>query len=322
MYFLLLNCYVFPIVDYSCALIADILLQGHLYISPNYFAFYSNVFGYVTKILIPTSSVVQITKEKTAYMFPNAIGVTTLDDRHVFGSFLSRENAFQLMNSVWKKNTESVAPVEGEPATDAPDIEVSEYSLDSSSIDETPAEEVVVPIKVPYQGDILLLNTIIPQASKVELEKPGAIEDKIVENVALVETVEPQRSESIFVNISNIPYKILNDFHLLYIGIAIAVLLALFSGVLLLKINTFQTRQELHSGSHILNNNQETSVYTEWIKYQSQIQAKNIQEASQILNQNLAEVIKVRKNLEELQNLLHNSFAKYPNPNERQKQEF
>ena len=306
-------------------MIADILLQGHLYISPNYFAFYSNVFGYVTKILIPTSSVVQITKEKTAYMFPNAIGVTTLDDRHVFGSFLSRENAFQLMNSVWKKNTESVAPVEGEPTTDAPDIEVSEYSLDSSSIDETPAEEAVVPIIIPCQEDILLLNTINPHASKFELEKPGANEENIenIENVALVENIQPpQRSESIFVNITNIPYKLMNDFHLLYIGIAIAVLLALFSGVLLLKINTFQSRQEIHSGGHILNNNQDTRIYTDWIKYQSQIQAKNMQEASQILNQNLAEVIKVRKNLEELQNLLHNSFAKYPYPNERQKQEF
>lgn len=37
--------------DYSCALVGDILLQGHLYITKNYFAFYSNVFGYVTKVI-------------------------------------------------------------------------------------------------------------------------------------------------------------------------------------------------------------------------------------------------------------------------------
>ena len=36
--------------DYSCALVGDILLQGQLYITSNYFAFYSNVFGYVTKV--------------------------------------------------------------------------------------------------------------------------------------------------------------------------------------------------------------------------------------------------------------------------------
>lgn len=35
---------------FSCALVADILLQGHLYVSENYFSFYSNVFGYVTKV--------------------------------------------------------------------------------------------------------------------------------------------------------------------------------------------------------------------------------------------------------------------------------
>ena len=38
------------ISDYSCALVADILLQGYLYITENHFAFYSNVFGYVTKV--------------------------------------------------------------------------------------------------------------------------------------------------------------------------------------------------------------------------------------------------------------------------------
>ncbi len=38
---------------YSCALVADILLQGHLYVTENYFAFYSNVFGYVTKVPLP-----------------------------------------------------------------------------------------------------------------------------------------------------------------------------------------------------------------------------------------------------------------------------
>lgn len=56
---------------YSCALIADILLQGHLYISENFFAFYSNVFGYVTKLVIPVRTVVNIKREKTAKLFPN-----------------------------------------------------------------------------------------------------------------------------------------------------------------------------------------------------------------------------------------------------------
>ncbi|XP_066904257.1 GRAM domain-containing protein 2A isoform X3 [Halyomorpha halys] len=86
---------------YSCALVADILLQGHLYITRNYFAFYSNVFGYVTKLLIPTSTVLKVTKEKTAYIIPNAVGITTEDDKHVFGSLLSRDSTYKLMVQVW-----------------------------------------------------------------------------------------------------------------------------------------------------------------------------------------------------------------------------
>ena len=35
---------------YSCALMGDILLQGHLYVTENYIAFHSNVFGYVTRV--------------------------------------------------------------------------------------------------------------------------------------------------------------------------------------------------------------------------------------------------------------------------------
>lgn len=81
---------------------SDILLQGYLYITKNYIAFYSNVFGYVTKLLIPITSVVRISKEKTVKIIPNAIAVATTDERHVFSSFLSRESAYQLMLRIWQ----------------------------------------------------------------------------------------------------------------------------------------------------------------------------------------------------------------------------
>ncbi|XP_074106962.1 uncharacterized protein LOC141532497 isoform X3 [Cotesia typhae] len=97
---------------YSCALVADILLQGHLYITPNYFAFHSNVFGYVTKLLIPTTSVLKISKEKTARIIPNAIAIVTEDERHVFCSLLSRDSTFKLMKQVWD------AALEGRQAVD------------------------------------------------------------------------------------------------------------------------------------------------------------------------------------------------------------
>ncbi|XP_038221886.1 uncharacterized protein LOC119839592 isoform X2 [Zerene cesonia] len=120
---------------YSCALVGDLLLQGHLYITKNYFAFYSNVFGYVTKLLIPTSSVLRITKEKVARIIPNAVGVCTRDERHVFGSLLSRDATYKLMTHVWKatKVPELAVPKPQDLRTSEAELEASEYSPEDDS---------------------------------------------------------------------------------------------------------------------------------------------------------------------------------------------
>lgn len=131
---------------YSCALVADILLQGRLYITPNYFGFYSNVFGYVTKILIPTASVLRISKEKTARIIPNAVAIATEEDRHVFCSLLSRDSTFKLMKQVWDAAKESVPaaaiplPVEGQllaPETLLVDDSEANLEEDDSSMSES-----------------------------------------------------------------------------------------------------------------------------------------------------------------------------------------
>ena len=43
--------YFHPIV-YTCALSKDILLQGKMFVSQNWICFYSNIFGYETKVFI------------------------------------------------------------------------------------------------------------------------------------------------------------------------------------------------------------------------------------------------------------------------------
>lgn len=40
-------------------------------------------------------------------IIPNAIGVATADERHVFGSFISRESAYRLMISIWKPDVDT-----------------------------------------------------------------------------------------------------------------------------------------------------------------------------------------------------------------------
>ncbi|XP_024867790.1 GRAM domain-containing protein 2B-like isoform X4 [Temnothorax curvispinosus] len=127
---------------YSCALVGDILLQGHLYITPNYFAFYSNVFGYVTKLLIPTVSVLKISKEKTARIIPNAVAVATEEERHVFCSLLSRDSTYKLMKQVWDAAMEPRATADDElPALDTDTKLLTPETLLVDDSEEVNAEE-------------------------------------------------------------------------------------------------------------------------------------------------------------------------------------
>lgn len=45
----------------------------------------------------------KITKEKTAKFFPNAIAISTPTEKHLFSSLMSRDVAYRLALSVWKK---------------------------------------------------------------------------------------------------------------------------------------------------------------------------------------------------------------------------
>ncbi|XP_045450295.1 uncharacterized protein LOC123659071 [Melitaea cinxia] len=150
---------------YSCALVGDLLLQGHLYITKNYFAFYSNVFGYVTKLLIPTTSVLRITKEKVARIIPNAVGVCTRDERHVFGSLLSRDSTYKLMMNVWKsaKVPELTVPKPEELRTS--EIEASEYSPedDSSSGGADTIDAPTVPVRPEPEAIIAAAGAAVIQ---------------------------------------------------------------------------------------------------------------------------------------------------------------
>ena len=90
------------IEDYSCALQKEILLAGRIYISEGHICFSSNILGWVTTLVISFEEVVNIEREYTALVIPNAIAIQTLHARHTFRSLLSREATFDLMIGIWK----------------------------------------------------------------------------------------------------------------------------------------------------------------------------------------------------------------------------
>ncbi|XP_039436477.1 uncharacterized protein LOC120418239 [Culex pipiens pallens] len=332
---------------FSCALVSDILLQGHLYITQNYFAFYSNVFGYVTKLLIPTVSVIKISKEKTAKMFPNAVGVTTCDDRHVFGSFMSREAAYRLMCSVWRP----VAPAEIlEPtAQKVPDVEVSECSVEDDSSCSISGNESSSHVKdkksdLVDSGDstndkltvtdgtkrshdvtksIKSVQKEIIIKSPVALLTPGVILKAAASaNIGLKEksncsdtlyqnTSSSSNDDSMLTRLRNRLQKIFpSDFGVIHVGIILAIGLALFSCFLMYKIHYLQTRMYSFNDFR-WGENDNMDVYAEVLRWQKQMQDKSTEEAQIVLNSNLEQIAKVRKSLETLSVLLHDSSKKY-----------
>ncbi|XP_063611960.1 GRAM domain-containing protein 2B-like [Penaeus indicus] len=118
--------------DFACALVSDILLQGTLYITPNFFAFYSKIFGHVSRLLIPVSQVASVQKERTAKIIPNAVGLHMVDGKsYVFGSLLSRDSTYKLMNHILKK-AQQIGDSDSEPPS-AVQVAVDDDGEDSVS---------------------------------------------------------------------------------------------------------------------------------------------------------------------------------------------
>lgn len=90
------------IVDYSCALQRDILLQGRLYLSENWICFYSNIFRWETLLMVQLKDICTMTKEKTARLIPNAIQLCTNNEKHFFTSFGARDRTYMMMFRLWQ----------------------------------------------------------------------------------------------------------------------------------------------------------------------------------------------------------------------------
>ncbi len=89
---------------YSCALVGDILLQGHLYITENYFAFYSNVFGYITKVSL---SISKCLKKLNIFLLISASNSNSFSDKSV-----KRENSQIYSQCCWIGHSQGEACVQ------------------------------------------------------------------------------------------------------------------------------------------------------------------------------------------------------------------
>ncbi|GIL88424.1 hypothetical protein Vretimale_14984 [Volvox reticuliferus] len=94
--------------DFHCAMRKRVLLQGRMYIFDHYVCFYSAVFGFAKKRRVPTRTIKAVRKRKHLG-FPNSLEIETDEYKEFFTSFLSREEAYQL---IMKQLQESKRQVE------------------------------------------------------------------------------------------------------------------------------------------------------------------------------------------------------------------
>uniref|UniRef100_A0A5S6QVC0 VASt domain-containing protein n=1 Tax=Trichuris muris TaxID=70415 RepID=A0A5S6QVC0_TRIMR len=103
------------VIDYSCAYQKEILLHGRLYLSQNWLCFYSNIFRWETMVTLRYKDIVNITKERTAKIIPNAIYVVTSNnDKLFFTSLSTRDKTYMMLFRLWQYALldQTVNPVE------------------------------------------------------------------------------------------------------------------------------------------------------------------------------------------------------------------
>ncbi|ORY77049.1 hypothetical protein BCR37DRAFT_383065 [Protomyces lactucae-debilis] len=159
--------------DYGCALQKEILVHGRMYVSESHICFNSNIFGWVTNLVIAFNDIVSIEKRSTAGIFPNAIQLATRSAKHVFASFISRETTYELIISIWRLTHPAIqttphgveiAPVEDESddnSTNGSGDEDDEHS--DSSVQDSDHEFAVEEDTMSRHSSSPMLTTTSPQ---------------------------------------------------------------------------------------------------------------------------------------------------------------
>eukprot|EP00026_Physarum_polycephalum_P012739 Phypoly_transcript_13068.p1 GENE.Phypoly_transcript_13068~~Phypoly_transcript_13068.p1 ORF type:complete len:299 (+),score=46.60 Phypoly_transcript_13068:71-967(+) len=88
------------IQDYACTLRRAVLVPGRMFISQNYVCFYATLPE--TFDSVPFRKITEIVKDHTALLFNNAINLITPSATYYYGSFVHRDETFNLLNHLWK----------------------------------------------------------------------------------------------------------------------------------------------------------------------------------------------------------------------------
>lgn len=132
---------------YMCALKKKILLQGRMYVFDRHVCFNCSLFGYHKLKSIPISSILSLRKMKNVG-FPNSLEIVwqceeeMIPKREFFTSFLSRDDAFKLIFSLWEEY-KCVSPTETGSHDDDVSLTDDEHNAVVGVLNEEPPLELL-----------------------------------------------------------------------------------------------------------------------------------------------------------------------------------
>ncbi|XP_068693641.1 GRAM domain-containing protein 2B-like isoform X3 [Montipora foliosa] len=324
----------FPINDFSCALSREILLQGRIYVSQGWFCFYSNIFGWETQVTIDCRKIQSITREKTAYVVPNAILICTDDEKHFFSSFLSRETVYKLLLQVWDEikenhpeNVSSPQPEDEEAPAKGENLENTQEELNDLNDGHPCAVEYEEEETTIYDqqtrrasagslGNDRHAETISTQSietlSRSSKDQPASPESARITNCASVAMLLASIAETVY-SYSQVSFCLVQRLtreQLFYLSTSVMIILLMFCSLFLLhRISILEPKilaSPAYSPEKII---LQQSMYQLW-KLRQEVFNAEVVRYKTIVAANLKAITQVRKTLKMLEDDLETHLGR------------
>ncbi|PWA41786.1 GRAM domain family protein [Artemisia annua] len=177
--------------DFNCALQENFILQGHMYLFIHHICFYSNLFGFETKKVIPFDEVTSVKRAKTAGIFPTAIELVAADKKYFFTSFLSRDEAIKLIEDGWVEHGSG-----SKAMSDQQDLRSELIDEEPEIVDAEDSDEVIPPDDEP-ETTLRITGDARPKqfnrSPKIEIEvsvTPSTVQDAVDEDTVVVQNTD------------------------------------------------------------------------------------------------------------------------------------
>ncbi|KAL6981324.1 GRAM domain-containing protein [Sarracenia purpurea var. burkii] len=174
------------IQDFNCALQESFLLQGHMYLFGRHVCFYSNLFGFETKKVIRFHEVTSVRRAKAAGIFPTSIEIMAGGKKYYFTSFLSRDEAFKLINDGWSQY--------GNGAKEITDLQDSKLEFNIKENGDVETEKAKSSEQLVDESDFserhmdisILEDSMLPLEAEIETESSLGVRDDVEEDAEAV----------------------------------------------------------------------------------------------------------------------------------------